>query len=116
VTATTLPIRETLRVRVREVVVVFDSACPRCSRIARELPECVTVRVRVRACSEPRLAEIYPNLPAAVGACRTPAVGVLRTDGQVRWWTGLRGAAGLLPVLRPGRLRTAVALLREAAG
>jgi hypothetical protein len=101
---------------VRELVVVYDVACPHCSRIARELPECVTVKVRVRACTEPRLAEIYPNLPAAVAACRTPAVGVLRTDGQVRWWTGLAGAVGILPVLRPGELRRAVGLLRTAAG
>lgn len=101
--------------RVREVVVVFDSACPRCSRIARELPGCVTVPVRARACAEPRLGEIYPNLPAVVGACGAPAIGILRTDGQVRWWTGLRGVVGLLPVLRPGRLRHAAALLREAA-
>jgi hypothetical protein len=102
-------------VRVREVVVVFDSTCPRCSRIARELPECVSVTVRARACSEPRLGEIYPNLPAVVGSCRAPAIGVLRTDGQVRWWVGLRGVVGLLPVVRPGRLRHAATLLREAA-
>ncbi|GAA4552470.1 hypothetical protein [Pseudonocardia xishanensis] len=101
--------------RVREVVVVFDSGCPRCSRIARELPQCVTVPVRARACREPRLAEIYPNLPAAVAGCDTPAVGILRTDGQVRWWAGLRGAVGLLPVLRLGALPRALTLLREAA-
>ncbi|WP_433503274.1 hypothetical protein ACQP04_26480 [Pseudonocardia halophobica] len=99
---------------VRELVVVYDVACPHCSRIARELPECVTVKVKVRPCTEPRLAEIYPNLPAAVSGCRTPAVGVLRTDGQVRWWTGLSGAVGVLPVLRPGELRRAVGLLRTA--
>ncbi len=93
---------------------MFDSACPRCSRIARELPDCLTVRVRARACTEPRLAEVYPNLPAAVAGCRIPAVGILRTDGQVRWWTGLRGAVGLLPVLRPGALPRALRLLRTA--
>jgi hypothetical protein len=103
-----------VRRAVRELVVVYDVACPHCSRIARELPECVTVTVRVRACTEPRLAEIYPNLPAAVARCRTPAVGVLRTDGQVRWWTGLSGTVGMLPVLRPGQLRRAVRLLRTA--
>ncbi|MCW0215532.1 MAG: hypothetical protein OJJ54_19425 [Pseudonocardia sp.] len=101
---------------VREVVVVHDVGCPRCSRIARELPGCVTVRVRVRACSEPGLAEIYPNLPATVAGCGTPAVGVVHKDGRVRWWPGLTGAVGLLPVLRKGALRTAAGLLREAAG
>jgi len=107
--------RDAGRVRVREVVVVFDSACPRCSRIARELPGCLTVPVRARACTEPRLGEIYPNLPAVVASCGAPAVGILRIDGQVRWWTGLRGAVGLLPVLRPAALPRAVALLRDAA-
>jgi len=100
--------------RVRELVVVFDVGCPRCSRIAHELPDCVTVKVRVRSCSEPRLADIYPNLPAPVAACGTPAIGVVRVDGSVRWWTGLRGAVGVLPVLRPGAGPRAVALLREA--
>ncbi|ALE78497.1 hypothetical protein ACIGG9_23260 [Pseudonocardia alni] len=103
------------RTRIRELVVVHDAACAPCSRIARELPRCVTVRVRARSCHEPRLAEIYPNLPAAVAGCRAPAVGVLRTDGQVRWWTGMRGIVGLAPVLRPGALPVAARLLREAA-
>lgn len=103
------------RAGVRELVVVYDTGCPRCSRIARELPDCVTVRVRVRSCSEPRLAEIYPNLPRAVAGCGAPAIGVLRKDGRVHWWTGLTGAVGLLPVLRPGALRRATALLRDAA-
>jgi hypothetical protein len=103
-----------VRRAVRELVVVYDVACPHCSRIARELPDCVTVKVTVRACTEPRLAEIYPNLPAAVAGCRAPAVGVLHTDGQVRWWTGLSGVVGILPVLRPGELRRAVGLLRTA--
>jgi hypothetical protein len=102
-------------VRVREVVVVFDSGCPRCARIARELPGCLTVPVRARSCAEPRLGEIYPNLPGAVGSCRAPAIGILRIDGRVRWWVGRTGVVGLLPVLRPGRLRRATALLREAA-
>ena len=103
--------------RVRELVVVFDAACPRCSRIARELPECVTVRVRARSCREPALADIYPNLrrhPSVTG-CATPAIGVLRTDGSVRWWTGLRGIVGITPVLRPGALPRAATLLRTAA-
>jgi len=103
------------RTRIREIVLVHDAACAPCSRIARELPGCLTVRVRARSCREPRLAEIYPNLPAAVAACRAPAVGVLRVDGQVRWWVGMRGALGLLPVLRPGSLPTAARLLRDAA-
>lgn len=94
---------------------VHDAACAPCSRIARELPGCVTVRVRPRSCREPRLAEIYPNLPAAVAGCRAPAIGVLRTDGRVRWWTGARGVLGILPLLRPGALPAAAALLRDAA-
>ncbi|SFM76356.1 hypothetical protein SAMN05216207_1002304 [Pseudonocardia ammonioxydans] len=101
------------RARIRELVVVHDAACAPCSRIAQELPGCVTVRVRARSCREPRLAEIYPNLPADVGSCRAPAVGVLRTDGQVRWWAGMRGVLGIAPVLRPGALPTALRLLRE---
>ncbi|MFP5071043.1 hypothetical protein ACLFMI_15445 [Pseudonocardia nantongensis] len=104
------------RTRIRELVVVHDATCARCSRIAQELPGCVTVRVRARSCREPRLAEIYPNLPADVATCHTPAVGVLRTDGRVRWWTGLRGALGIAPVLRPGALPTTIRLLREATG
>jgi len=101
--------------RVREIVVVHDVSCPRCSRIAHELPGCVTVPVRPRSCSEPRLAEIYPNLPTAVARCARPAIGVVRIDGSVRWWQGLAGAVGLLPVLRPGAGARAVGLLREAA-
>ena len=80
--------------RVLEVVVVFDAGCPRCSRIARELPGCLTVPVRARSCAERRLDEIYPNLRDAVGSCARPAVGILRTDGQVRWWVGRTGAVG----------------------
>ena len=46
---------------------------------------------------------------------RLPAVGTVRGDGSVRWWNGLTGAVGLLPVLRPGPLREAVALLWSAS-
>ncbi|GAA1830442.1 hypothetical protein GCM10009836_05530 [Pseudonocardia ailaonensis] len=95
-------------------MVVYDVSCPHCSRIARELPECVTVRVKVRSCKDPQLPAIYPNLPAGVAGCREPAIGVLRIDGQVRWWKGLSGAIGLLPVLRPRALPRAIALLRTA--
>lgn len=93
---------------------VHDASCAPCSRIARELPGCVTVRVRARSCREPRLAQVYPNLPADVAGCRVPAVGVLRTDGRVRWWTGMRAMLGFAPVLRPGAAVPAVRLLREA--
>lgn len=93
---------------------MYDVGCPHCSRIARELPECVTVPVRVRPCRDPQLPAIYPNLPPRVAACATPAVGVVRTDGSVRWWPGLTGAVGLLPVLRPGAGRRAVELLGTA--
>jgi hypothetical protein len=102
--------------RVRELVVVFDAGCPRCSRIARELPECVTVRVRARSCREAALADIYPNLRRypRVTSCATPAIGVVRTDGSVRWWTGLRAIVGITPVLRPGSLGRAAGLVRTA--
>ena len=93
---------------------VHDARCAPCSRIAQELPACVSVRVRARSCREPRLAEIYPNLPSAAAGCRAPAVGVVRTDGQVRWWPGMRGVLGIAPVLRPGSLPMAVRLLRGA--
>ncbi|MFC5994408.1 hypothetical protein ACFQE5_09320 [Pseudonocardia hispaniensis] len=101
---------------VRELVVVYDVGCPHCSRIARELPDCVSVRVKVRSCRDPQLPEIYPNLRAhpAVTACRAPAIGVVRRDGSVRWWPGLTGAIGLLPVLSPGAAGRALGLLREA--
>lgn len=104
------------RTRVRELVVVYDVGCAHCSRIARELPDCVTVRVRVRSCQDPALPDIYPNLRRypAITRCATPGIGVVRTDGSVRWWTGLRGILGITPVLRPGALPTAVTLLRTA--
>jgi hypothetical protein len=87
-------------VSVAEIVVVYDVQCPNCSRIARELPEVLTVPVRVRSCRDPELPRIYPTLRAAVAHCATPAVGAVRPDGSVRWWTGLSGALGMLPVLR----------------
>ncbi|GEL18495.1 hypothetical protein [Pseudonocardia asaccharolytica] len=101
---------------IRELVVVYDVGCPHCSRIARELPDCVSVRVKVRSCRDPQLPGIYPNLRAhpAVTACAAPAIGVVRRDGSVRWWPGLTGAVGVLPVLRPGSARQAVRLLRSA--
>lgn len=101
-------------VRTVHVVIVYDVSCPNCSRIARELPDLVRVPVTVLSCRNPRLAGWYPTLPAPVLACGTPAVGTVDGDDAVRWWTGLRGAAGLLPVVRPGRLREAAGLLSTA--
>lgn len=100
----------------REIVVIYDVSCPSCSDIARRLPECVRVRVKVRSCRDPQLAGIYPNLRSLprVTACRAPAVGVVRKDGSVRWWPGRTGAIGLLPLLRPGATAEAFALLRTA--
>ena len=96
------------------VVVVADVACPSCSQIARELPDLLRVPVTVRSCRDPRLAAQHPTLPATVRACRRPAVGTVRPDGSVRWWPGLSGAVGLLPVLRPRALREAGTVLWTA--
>jgi hypothetical protein len=101
-------------VRIVEVVVVYDVACPNCSAIARELPELLRVPVRVRSCRDPRLAADHPDLPPAVRACAAPALGTRRRDGSVRWWPGLTGALGVLPVLRPRGAREAAGLLRSA--
>ena len=96
------------------VVVVYDVSCPACSRIARELPDLVRVPVTVRSCRDPHLAAEHPSLPPVVRTCAAPAVGTVRGDGTVRWWTGLTGAAGLVPVLRRGTLREAAELLWSA--
>jgi hypothetical protein len=96
------------------VVVVADVACPSCSQIARELPDLVRVPVTVRSCRDPRLATQYPGLPATVLACRKPALGAVRPDGSVRWWLGLSGALGVLPVVRPRAVREALGLLWTA--
>jgi hypothetical protein len=96
------------------VVVVADVTCPSCSHIARELPDLVRVPVTVRSCRDPRLPTRYPALPAAVLACRKPALGTVRPDGSVRWWPGLTGALGVLPVVRPRALREAIGLLWTA--
>jgi hypothetical protein len=96
------------------VVVVADVTCPSCSQIARELPDLVRVPVTVRSCRDPRLATRYLTVPATVLACRTPALGTVRADGSVRWWPGLTGAFGVLPVVRPRALRDAISLLWTA--
>jgi hypothetical protein len=96
------------------VVVVYDVSCPNCSRIARELPELVRVPVTVRSCRDPQLKKTYPGLAPQVRSCGAPAVGIVRADGRIRWWTGLSGAIGLLPLLRPRELPEAVALLGTA--
>lgn len=101
-------------VRTVHVVVVYDVSCANCSRIARELPDLVRVPVTVLSCHNPRLATWYPTLQASVLACGTPAVGTVGDDETVRWWPGLRGAVGLLPVVRPGRLHAATGLLLSA--
>jgi hypothetical protein len=97
-------------VRVAAVVVVADVACPSCSQIARELPDLLRVPVTVRSCRDPRLATGHPTLPATVLACRKPAIGVVRSDGSVRWWPGLTGALGV----RPRALREALVVLWTA--
>lgn len=96
------------------VVVVADVACPSCSQIARELPDLLRVPVTVRSCRDPRLVTQHPTLPTTVLACRKPALGTARPDGSVRWWPGLTGALGVLPVVRPRALGEALALLWTA--
>lgn len=103
-----------MRVRTVHVVIVYDVSCPNCSRIARELPDLLRVPVTVLSCRNPRLATWYPTLRAPVLACGTPAVGTVDADGGVRWSTGLRGAGGLLPVVRPGAIGEATGLLVSA--
>ncbi|WP_214406312.1 hypothetical protein [Pseudonocardia lacus] len=100
--------------RIVGLVVVYDVECPNCSAIARELPELVRVPVRVRSCRDPGLAAEHPGLRPAVSACATPALGTVRGDGTVRWWYGLTGALGVLPVLRPRGAREAAGLLWTA--
>lgn len=100
--------------RTAHVLVVYDVSCPNCSRIARELPELVRVPVTVLSCRNPRLAAWYPTLHTSVRDCGTPAVGTVGDDGSVRWWPGLTGAVGLLPVVRPRGLRAATGLLVSA--
>jgi hypothetical protein len=95
------------------VVVVYDVSCPNCSRIARELPDLVRVPVTVRSCRDPQLADAYPGLEPRVRSCGAPAVGIIR-DRRIRWWTGLSGAVGLIPLLRLRELPEAVGLLRTA--
>jgi len=97
-----------MRMRIVEVVVVYDVDCPPCSVVARELPELLRVPVTVRSCRDPYLS---PDVPAAVRACARPALGVVRPDGSTRWWAGRTGALAVLPPGRPGGLRDAVALL-----
>lgn len=102
------------RRRITEVVVIYDVACPRCSRIARELPDVVRVPVTVRSCRNPRLDTFHPDLPEAVRSCARPAIGTRRPDGSIRWWPGLTGALALLPVVRPRGLPRAADLLATA--
>lgn len=97
--------------RVVEIVVIYDVSCPRCSEIARELPDLLRVPVSVRSCRDPQLGALYPTLRPAVRACATPAVGTVRADGSVRWWPGMTGAVGVLPVVRMRRTREAIGML-----
>jgi hypothetical protein len=103
-----------VRVRPAGIVVVYDVECPNCSAIARELPDLVRVPVRVVSCRDPRLADAYPTLRRAVRDCATPAVGLVRRDGSIRWWTGLTGALPVLPLVRRGGRRESAELLWTA--
>jgi hypothetical protein len=99
---------------VAEVIVVYDVSCPNCSRIARELPDLLRVPVKVRSCRDPQLPTVYPTLPPQVRTCATPVLGTIGRDGSVRWWPGLTGALGVLPVVRARGLFEAVGMLRTA--
>jgi hypothetical protein len=92
------------------VLVVHDAACGACARIAADLPEVLRVPVRLRSCRDPHLHAAHRDLPTAVRACRTPAVGRVDADGAVRWRTGLRAAPALLGLVRPRALPRAVVL------
>jgi hypothetical protein len=96
------------------VVVVHDVACAACSRIARELPDLVRVPVTIRSCRDPQLGRLRPAPSAPVRVCATPALGIVRRDGSVRWWPGVTGALGVLPVVRPQAMGSAFALLWSA--
>jgi len=94
--------------RIVEVVVVYDVDCPPCSAVARELPELLRVPVTVRSCRDPYLS---PDVPAAVRTCARPALGVVRRTAARAGWPGRTGALAVLPAVRPGGLRDALALL-----
>jgi len=97
-----------MRMRIVEVVVVYDVDCPPCSAVARELPELLRVPVTVRSCRDPYLS---PDVPAARRRGPVGRRRARRPDGSTRWWPGLTGALAVLPAVRPGGLRDAVALL-----
>ena len=99
---------------VREVLVVHDAGCGTCAGIAEHLPRVLRVPVRLRSCRDPLLAAAHPDLPAAVRACRAPAVGTVRTDGTVRWRTGLDAAPALLGLVRPRALPRAATVFLTA--
>jgi hypothetical protein len=101
-------------VRAAGIVVVYDVECPKCSTIARELPDLVRVPVRVVSCRDRGLGELYPTLPPPVRACSRPALGLERRDGSIRWWPGLTGAVAVLPLVRRGGLRESAELLVAA--
>jgi hypothetical protein len=107
--------RRTVRPRtVREVVVVHDTGCGGCSRVAADLATLLRVPVRARSCRDPDVFTAYPELPAPVRACRAPAVGTVDVDGRVRWRLGLRSAPALLALVRPRTLPRALAVLVTA--
>ncbi len=104
-----------MRERITEVVVVHDARCPGCAGIATQLEAVLRYPVIVRSCYDPALADVYPTLRGAadVLTCRTPALGIARADGSIRWWTGRRAALGALPAVRLTRLPAAVRVLRR---
>jgi hypothetical protein len=93
------------------VLVVHDATCGACAGVVRDLPQLLRVPVRVRSCRDPELPVAYPGLPVAARTCRTPAVGLVRANGTVRWYPGLRAAPALVPVLRARSLPRAVRVL-----
>ena len=94
------------------VVLVHDTACGLCSDTARRLAEILTVDVTLRSCRDPHLADEYgalrPYLMA--GPCRRPLAIITYDDGRAYGTCGLRMAARLAPLVRPGRWLAAVGL------
>jgi hypothetical protein len=97
--------------QVTEVIVVHDSRCGSCNGIADRLEPIMRYPVLTRSCHDPTLGQAYPELRTL--DCREPALGVVRSDGSIRWWLGRRAIMGALPVVRPSRLVPAVGVLRD---
>jgi len=97
---------------VTAVVLVHDGACGLCSHTARRLAEILAVDLRLRSCRDPHLADEYAVLRPYLmtGPCRRPLAVITDNDGRAQVATGLRMAARLAPLVRPGGWPAAVGL------